>query len=838
MFNILFTISIIIFGLHENVFPQDYKSNYSSQFLTNLTGIIKDSLNHNPVEYASVSLFDLGTNQIIVGSISNDSGIFTLKNIPSGAYRIEVTYIGYNKYTISDIIISESSSQETSKDLGTIFLALSTVKLSEVNTLGELPNMINTINKNIINVDENLIGKSGTAKDLLTTIPSLDIDLDGNIYIRGDKNVTILIDGQFSGLTQSNRRSNINNIPVNIISQIEIITNPSAKYDPDGVGGIINIILKKENRDGSNGMVSITAGQYHNYNLSGMMNFRKNKVNIYGSGSFRYDNILSTGERTYSYFYPNFNLPTISQKINREENPILGSLELGCDYFINPKRTLSFMTVFTAYQENTIESIYTTGPADYYINSKEYFIGLTTDIRGSYKQKFDNPKNILNTDLYYSLRINNSNANYGNGNDNAHPGLGPESDKMKLDNHLSFNIDYNYPINKKIILESGIKTIVKRFYSELDYIHNPYSFNYNEDLYTGYISLDYSISDFLKIKLGNRVEKIYTNNSLEEIPHVHDHNDSTNVFTTILDSIVYSSPFESTQMQSYPSLYFNFTFNQLNQIQLGLSKRINRPNIEALNPFPKNTFDNYHIRNGNPFLKPELTDILELSYLRSTNNFSINSSIYYKHIINMIRWHYHEFLTIGEEQYELITTNNVGDAESYGIELILKYHPVHTINFLFSINAWDSNNYDSDENQRTSGYMGNGMLTLKIPSLPIIALATQYHGPMNIVNGNTKEHFFSSLSFQKSFANNRFNITLNISDLFRSNIFKINMKQTIYNPTSELYYTQHTIAERKKDRQKFSLNLNYNFGTSRNNKRLMKKQNSIKNSEKDIDMKY
>ena len=827
-----------MFGLHENVFTQDHKSNYSSQFLTNLTGTIKDSLNHNPVEYASVSLFDLGTNQIIVGSISNKSGIFTLKNIPSGTYRIEVTYIGYNKYTISDIIISESSNQEVSKDLGIIFLTLSTIKLSEVNTLGEVPNMINTINKNIINVDENLIGKSGTAKDLLTTIPSLDIDLDGNIYIRGDKNVTILIDGQFSGLTQSNRRGNINNIPASIISQIEIITNPSAKYDPDGVGGIINIILKKENRDGSNGMVSITAGQYHNYNLSGMMNFRKNKFNIYGSGSFRYDNILSTRERTYSYVYPNFVLPTISQKINREENPILGSLELGCNYFITPKKTISLTTISTVYQENTIESIYTTGPADYDINSKEYFVGLTTDIRGSYKQKFDNPKNILNTDLYYSLRINNSNANYGNGNDNAHSGLGPESDKMKLDNHLSFSIDYNYPINKQIILGSGIKTIVKRFYSELNYLHNPYSFYYHEDLYAGYISLDYSISDFLKIKLGNRLEKIYTNNSLEEIPHVHDHDDSTNVFTKILDSIVYNSPFERVQLQSYPSLYFNLSFNQLNQIQLGLSKRINRPSIEALNPFPKNTFDNYHIRNGNPFLKPELTDILELSYLRSTNNFSINSSVYYKHITNMIRWHYHEFLTIGEEQYELITTNNVGDAESYGIELILKYHPGHTINFLFSINTWDSNNYDSDQNQRTSGYMGNGMLTLRIPRLPIIELATQYHGPMNIVNGNTKEHFFSSLSFQKSFANNRFNITLNISDLFRSNIFKINMKQTIYNPTSELYYTQHTIAERKKDRQKFSLNLNYNFGTSHKNKRLMKKQNSIKNSEKNIDMKY
>jgi len=292
------------------------------------------------------------------------------------------------------------------------------------------------------------------------------------------------------------------------------------------------------------------------------------------------------------------------------------------------------------------------------------------------------------------------------------------------------------------------------------------------------------------------------------------------------------------QLQSYPSLYLNFSFNRLNQIQLGLSKRINRPRIETLNPFPKNTFDKYHIRNGNPFLIPELTDILELSYLGSNNKFSFNSSIYYKHITNMIRWHSHEFLTIGEEQYELITTKNIGDANSHGIELIFKYHPINAINLLLSFNTWNSNNYSSNENHRTSGYISNGILNLKIPKFPIIEFITQYHGPMNIVDGNTKAYFFSSISFQKSFADNRFNIILNISDLFRSNIFKINMKQTIYNPTSKLYYTQHTIAERKKDRQKISLNINYNFGTSKINKQLKQKQNDRNNFKTDVDMDY
>ncbi len=838
MFNIIFTISIIIFGFHNNIFTQDYKPKYSNQSLINLTGTVKDSLNLNPIEYASISLYDFKKNEIIMGAITDESGIFTLKNIPNGIFKIEVNYIGYKKYTIPNITISETNSKEIDNDLGTIFLALSAIKFSEINTLGEQPNIINTIDKKIINVDESLIANSGTANDIFINIPSIDIDIDGNIFLRGDKNVTILIDGQFSGLTQINRHGNINNIPASIISQIEIITNPSAKYDPDGAGGIINIILKKDNSFGSNGLVSISAGQYHNYNISGMINFRKNKFNIYSNGSIRYDNILNKGERTYRYFYPNFVLPTISQKINREKKPILGSLELGYDYFFNSQKSISFKTVSTAYQENTTESIYTTGPANFNINSKEYFIGLTTDIHGSYNQKFDNPKNILNTDFYYSLRINNANANYGNSNTNAHPGLGPESDKIKLDNYLSFSIDYNYPINKQLILENGIKTTIKRFYSELDYIHNPYSFNYREYLYAGYISIDYSISDFLTLRLGNRLEKTYTNNYLQEIPHVHDHDDSTNVFTKILDSVVYNSPFERVQLQSYPSLYLNFSFNRLNQIQLGLSKRINRPRIETLNPFPKNTFDKYHIRNGNPFLIPELTDILELSYLGSNNNFSFNSSIYYKHITNMIRWHSHEFLTIGEEQYELITTKNVGDANSHGIELIFKYHPINAINLLFSFNTWNSNNYSSNENHRTSGYISNGILNLKIPKFPIIEFITQYHGPMNIVNGNTKAYFFSSISFQKSFADNRFNIILNISDLFRSNIFKIDMEQTIYNPTSELYYTQHTIAERKKDRQKISLNLNYNFGTSKINKQLKQKQNNRNNFKTDVDMDY
>ncbi len=179
MFNIIFTISIIIFGFHNNIFTQDYKPKYSNQSLINLTGTVKDSLNLNPIEYASISLYDLKKNEIIMGAITDKSGIFTLKNIPNGIFKIEVNYIGYKKYTIPNITISETNSKEIDNDLGTIFLALSAIKFSEINTLGEQPNIINTIDKKIINVDESLIANSGTANDIFINIPSIDIDIDG-----------------------------------------------------------------------------------------------------------------------------------------------------------------------------------------------------------------------------------------------------------------------------------------------------------------------------------------------------------------------------------------------------------------------------------------------------------------------------------------------------------------------------------------------------------------------------------------------------------------------------------------------------------------------------------
>ena len=306
-----------------------------------LKGTIIDSLTSTPLQYASVSLIDLDHNELVTGGLADINGRLHIKNIPLGQYIAVVEFIGYERKEISPINLLPTELSDVEHNLGQVRLFVSPINISTVEVLGNESEFIQTIDKKVFNVGKNLSAAGGTGSDVLRQIPGVDVDFDGLVSIAGDANVTVLIDGKKSGRTGSNRRAEVERIDASLIDQVEIITNPSAKYDPDGVGGIINIILIRGASDGFNGSISSMFGERNKQNTNANFNYKSKKVNILGNLNYKKDHKVGDGFRDFEYQYSN-RVEFINQITNRIEIPNNLSLRLGTDYYINQSSSIGY----------------------------------------------------------------------------------------------------------------------------------------------------------------------------------------------------------------------------------------------------------------------------------------------------------------------------------------------------------------------------------------------------------------------------------------------------------------------------------------------------------------
>ncbi|HIB32714.1 MAG TPA: TonB-dependent receptor, partial [Candidatus Marinimicrobia bacterium] len=240
-----------------------------------VNGSVMDSTSGQPLEYASISLVNMRSDEVVTGALSDKTGRFNIREVPLGRYRAVVEFIGYAAKEISPINIFPGEGGGIEQNLGNIQLRISSVNLAQVEVLGE-SQFIQTIDKQIFTVGKNLAASGGSGEDVLNQVPTVAVDIDGNITLRGDANVTVLIDGKKVGF---DRRSMVDNLQASMIEKVEVITNPSAKYDPDGVGGIINLILRRGAFEGFNGNTSLSAGEYNKNNISGNLNYRTDTWN-------------------------------------------------------------------------------------------------------------------------------------------------------------------------------------------------------------------------------------------------------------------------------------------------------------------------------------------------------------------------------------------------------------------------------------------------------------------------------------------------------------------------------------------------------------------------------
>ena len=821
MKNFLRMSLIIATGLNSQYLHahKDHKKRPTMPAIGVLQGSIKDSTSMKPIEYASVSLVDLEHNELVTGGLSDKNGLVNITEIPLGKYVAVIEFMGYKKKEIGPLNIFPGEGGGIRQNFGEVKMSISSLNMATVNVLGEESTFIQTIDKKIFNVGRDISSSGGNGADVLRKVPSVDVDIDGEVSIAGDANVTILIDGKRSGRTGSGRRGEIENIAASMIEKVEVITNPSAKYDPDGVGGIINIVMKRGALDGFNGNVSAMQGDYKQQNLSGNVNYRTDKLNLFTSMNYRTGDRVGDGIREFQYAYTN-KIDSLFQNTSRTSTPSNLGLRIGGDYYPSTEQTIGYTLDILDHKEveqNRIDYLVNTINPDFIGENRmeENDDGYHIDHVLSYENKYDSQEQLLKAYASFAREID----------DVSETGMmenqyGPDisgSSTLENNTNVTLAVDYEDEYGEKLGIETGLKFTIRDFGENLNYLEDKYENDYQEDIYAAYLVTKYDLTDRFGFKLGARFEQVETKANLSG-PTTHD---STNIITKIFDLAISESPFNNPYTKVYPSAFLLYKLTERQSMQFGYSKKVNRPNRRTLSPFPNNTQDISRLRNGNPYLRPEYSDVMELSFSSNSRKLNLNMSSSYKNTSDVIMWWDRDYVTFDTTTYEILTAGNAENSKSINFSGNIMYRPMPLASIMiwgYSWNSTISDEGEADFNGNSRGMGFGGRLTLNIPTIARVELSGNGRGKMKITTGSIPSNYRVNLGIQKSFLKNRLSVTFKVNDLFDTGKFIIDTSTEVTNSATQETYTQLMYAERQRQKRNTSIVLNYNFGKQQKKK--------------------
>jgi len=808
---------------------KDHKKRPAMPAIGVLQGSIKDSTSMKPIEYASVSLVDLEHNELVTGGLSDKNGLVNITEIPLGKYVAVIEFMGYKKKEIGPLNIFPGEGGGIRQNFGEVKMSISSLNMATVDVLGEESTFIQTIDKKIFNVGRDISSSGGNGADVLRKVPSVDVDIDGEVSIAGDANVTILIDGKRSGRTGSGRRGEIENIAASMIEKVEVITNPSAKYDPDGVGGIINIVMKRGALDGFNGNVSAMQGDYKQQNLSGNVNYRTEKLNLFTSMNYRTGDRVGDGIRDFQWIYPNnASVDSLSQTTSRTSTPNNLGLRIGGDYYPSSNKTIGYTLDISEHKEleqnNINYLINTRDPSELGLKEmEESDDGYHIDHVLSYENKYDSQKQLLKAYASIAHEIDDV---FETGTMESLNYKSSDSKTLEDNTNITMAVDYENEYGEKLGIETGLKFTIRDFGENLNYLEDKYENDYQEDIYAAYLVTKYNLTDRFGFKLGARFEQVETKANLSG-PVTHD---STNIITSIFDSAIVKSPFDNPYTKIYPSAFLLYKLTDRQSMQFGYSKKVNRPNRRTLSPFPNNTQDISRLRNGNPYLRPEYSDVMELSFSSNSRKLNLNMSSSYKNTSDVIMWWDRDYVTFIDTErpsgpdtttYEILTAGNAENSKSINFSGNIMYRPMPLASIMiwgYSWNSTISDEGEADFNGNSRGMGFGGRLTLNIPTIARIELSGNGRGKMKITTGSIPSNYRVNLGIQKSFMKNRLSVTFKVNDLFDTGKFIIDTENEVRNREGELIYNQLMYAERQRQKRNTSIVLNYNFGKQQKKK--------------------
>ncbi|MEQ6121582.1 TonB-dependent receptor [Reichenbachiella sp. MALMAid0571] len=742
-------------------------------------GKVVDKSTSKPLDYATIALVNKEDKSILAGGITDSEGTFSIKSPHTNIY-IEVSFLGYNTVVINDFKITGSIIS-----LPNIEVQPDQEMLTEVTVTAEKSKTTFELDKRVFNVGKDLTSAGGNALDVLNNVPSVDVNIEGQISLRGNTNVQILINGKPSVMASANT---IGTIAADMIEKVEVITNPSAKYDAEGTTGIINIVLKKEDQEGLNGSVTLNVGHPTNRSVGLSLNRRTNKFNLFSQLGVGKRSLLSTynGEtidRQKTDPKPLFN----SGSGGRDEQ--FYNVILGTDYNINPLNVITLSGHFayeiedeyadTHYDRRDAnnqsigasdrnEATEATNPKyQYDLSYKKSFEGnkdrsFTASFVGSYFGK-DQSSEYTNTavfgdfnDLFQRTTNDYSQANY------------------------SFQTDYVHPFSKISELESGIKyeiNDISNDYELLDQTNNGWVsnpdftnlFNYDQRVLAAYTTYAYELQKF-GLKVGLRIENTNLNTFLQ---------------TTGEDNnINYNNVF--------PSVHSSYKISDELSLQMGYSKRIHRPNMWDLNPFTSIS-DNLNRRSGNPELQPEFTDVVELSAIQIWGLATLSASLYHSKTDDVVT----RVISV-QDSLTITKPYNLGTSNNTGLELNASVDPLKWWSIALDGNwvsfsrtgTLESNDFDFS-NTSWSSQLTN---KFKFPFDIEAEVRVDYQSKVEGVQGISDDRIYADFGVKKKFMKGRAVVNFSVRDVFKSRKYiNISDQDTFYRYNERLRGAQQAV---------------------------------------------
>ena len=688
------TLLLVIASLFSSgLFAQTNVNNSASG---RVSGTLIDQTSRQPVGFANVVLYPLSdTTKITNGAMTNEQGAFLVDNLPVGSYLAKITLIGYASRRLPAVTITAAN---PAVNLGIIPFSVNTTRLNEVQIQGERPIVSYGLDRKVINVAQDLTSIAGTATDVMKNVPSVSVDADGGISMRGSSNLRILIDGRPTGMVAADQAQILEQIPASSIESVEVITNPSSKFDAEGEGGIINIILKKEERQGFNGLASVNVGTNNRYNTSLSGNYQFKKLNIYGSYDFRQDNRNGFGNQNRTSFneadVPN---SYIDQAEDETDKGLNHSFKVGADYDFLPNQTLTLSMVYrnrnSTENEITLNRLYNgsrTLTSNFRRTTLEEDLDQNFDYYLGYRKLFSKKRRELTADVMYTTATGDESQNIASENLMPLEEISLTRQRSLTDEknkQVTAQIDYTDPIGENGRFDAGYKSIISQ--RDDDYrFENLNNFNQlwiNDPTISNNFVLDQQIHS-LYATYGNKWGKLsyQLGGRLEGTKQLGLQKANNTV-----------AP-DTSYLNFFPSVFLTHAFNENNQVQASYSRRINRPNIWNLNPFI-DVSDSLNIRQGNPYLRPEFSNSFELSQIYYGDNGSLNTTLFFRETKDVI-----QRFTVPVDSFTTLTTNiNLATRQAYGLELVAS----RTLFDIWKVNG----NASAFRNILTGNYLGTAI---------------------------------------------------------------------------------------------------------------------------------
>ena len=806
-------IACLLLGSLINLYGQrpSGKPNTGNAPKIKITGIVLDKETQEPLEYATLSLVNENFPDRIQGGITDVNGKFDLEIFP-GKYNVTIEYIGFDKITLLDRTITNS------ENFGKFELDIAAESLNEVELVGERTEVEIRLDKRIYNVGKDITVRGGSVADVLDNVPSVSVDVEGNIALRGNENVRILINGKPSGLVGLSGPQGLRSLPAESIEKVEVVTSPSARYEASGTAGILNIILKKEELEGFNGSIILNGGFPTTYGGNATLNWRTKKINIFSTTSYRDSESRGGGIFESENFNP---VRFVNEDRDYERNRKSVFLNLGAEYLFDDNTSL---TVSGFIRRSDNGSTNTTEIENLSAN------GIIIDRFGRYQfeEEIDNSQQFTANftkkfnDKGHELVIEfQSEISGEDENDLAEntSTFNQESSTTEEQKRTLLQLDYVWPINENTQFELGYRgnfSFQETDYNVFDLLDSGKTQNiqltnflgFTQNVNAAYTQFGQKIDQFSYL-MGLRMEKT----------HIEIDQKTANIYK------------EKDYTDWFPTLNLSYEFNEKENVTLGYSRRVRRPRSWSLNPFRSLTSLTF-FRQGNPDLDPSYSNLVDLGYLKRWDKFTFNGSVYYQkatQVIERITEATGELVVVSQDPLVELpefrsTSVNLSENARTGTEFTLTYTPKRKVRISGNFNIFNSETIGSYKgvplDREIISWFARVNSSFPLPFGINTQLRGFYFGPRANAQTESKGVLTFSGALNKSMFKDKATLSFQASDILNSSRRKSTTETADFRNYTEFQWRQPTyiftftykINERKNQRRRNNRGDNFDSG--------------------------